>query len=256
MHFHYRLPFALIASLLLFCCLVTAHAGDEVRAPFETTGAPGQVVRVIVMGTLSEVGITRITLEYPHQIVSIRAVIGSGIWALRCVPVAIVENVQIDAERSRLVVECGDIMLMTNGPLFGVDVQFLPGPEAIGSLSPTLIRRNNIDLTDGVYIAGAIRRTAGGVIQDPNAEGITSVYPNPVISAARVAYVLGAAGIAHMQVRDSRGRLVQVLKDVPSTAGQNVVDLGLIMTDLSSGSYILQLTTDVGSYLYPFVVQK
>ena len=47
-----------------------------------------------------------------------------------------------------------------------------------------------------------------------------------------------------------------VLDDVQASAGQNIMSLLLNMSELSTGAYILQLGTDGGSYLYPFVVQK
>ncbi len=256
MHYPYRLPLFVIASLVLFCSAVVTRALDEVRVPAETSGAPGQVLRVMVSGTISEDGSSRITLEYPHQIVSIRALTGSGLWAYRCVAPTIVENVAIDADRSRLVVECDNVLAKTNGQLFAVDVQFLQGSEAIGLLVPTALRQNGVDVADAVFTSGVVKRLGGGVIQDPNAEGITTIYPNPVATGATVAFVMRAAGVAHMQVRDTRGRLVQVLKDVSATAGQNVVALDLLMSELSTGAYILQLGTDSGSYMYPFVVQK
>lgn len=257
MHYPYRLPFLFIASLLLFCSAIAARAAEEVRVPSETVGAPGQILRVVLGGTISEEGTVRITLEYPHQIVSVRSVTGSGIWAFRCVPLTIIENTPLDADRSRLVVECGDVRTKTDGQIFAIDFEFLQGAEAIGLVAPTGLSRNGVDVTDAVFTSGVVRRSGGGVIQDPAIEGITALFPNPVATGAKVAIVMRNAGIVRMQVRDTRGRLVQVLRDISAAAGQNVFDLDLNMPELSTGAYILQLGTDGGaSYLYPFVVQK
>lgn len=257
MHYLFRLPFLLVASIVLLCsALPTRAAEDAVRVPAETIGSPGQVVRVMVTGTVTEDGSASVTLEYPHQLVSIRSITGSGLWAFRCVSPAIVENAPIDADRSRLVVECGDVLAKTNGQLFAIDVEFRQGAEAMGLLVPTVLLRNSVNVTDAVFSGGIIKRDAVGFIQDPNTEGITSVYPNPVQTSASVAFVMRNAGVARMLVRDTRGRLVQVLNDVTATAGQNVMGLDLTLTDLSTGAYLLQLDTDGGSYLYPFVVQK
>lgn len=257
MHYPYRLPFIIIASLLLLCSGIAARAAEEVRVPAETRGAPGQIVRVVLGGTIAQEGAVRITLEYPNQIVSVRSVTGSGLYALRCVPLTIVENTAVNAVRSRLVVECGDVRALTDGQVFAVDFEFLQGAEANGLVVPTSISRNGVDVADAVFTSGVVYRSGAGVIQDATVEGITALYPNPVATGAKIALVMRAAGVVRMQVRDTRGRLVQVLRDITAAAGQNVFDLDLNMPELSSGAYILQLGTDSGnSYLYPFVVQK
>jgi len=256
MHYSYRLRVIVLFSFVLICSALTVRSADEVRVPAETSGAPGQVVRVMVAGTISANGSARITLEYPHQVVSVRKLTGSGLWAFRCVTPTIVENVTIDGSRSRLVVECTDVVTKTNDLLFAIDFEFRQGAEEIGLLVPTALQSNGTEVTDAVFTGGVLKRVAGGVVQDLNAEGISSVYPNPISTTSRVAFVMRSAGIARMQVRDSRGRLVQVLDDVQASAGQNIMSLLLNMSELSTGAYILQLGTDGGSYLYPFVVQK
>lgn len=257
MHFPYRLSISVLLAVALFCSAAVVRAAETVRVPIETSGEAGQVVRVMVSGTITLAGGTaRITLEYPHQLVSIRTVTGSGLYSFRCPAPLIVENAPIDADRSKLVVECSDVVAMNNGPLFSIDFEFRQGAEGTGAFAPVALSENGVDVTDAVFSAGVIKRVGEGVIQDPNAEGITSIYPNPVKSSARLAFVMRSAGIAHLAVRDSRGRLAQELKDVQAAAGQNVVDLALSNWQLSSGTYLLQLTTESGSYFYSFAVIK
>lgn len=252
----YRLQLLVLAAFALLASATTMRAADEVHAPAEMSAEPGQIIRVALTGTISVQGTSTLTLEYPHQIVSVRTITGSGLYSYRCVTPTVLENTIIDADRSRLVIECTDVVPITNGTIVTIDFEFKAGGEATGLLTPTSLSHNGTVITDAVFTSGTVRRFGEGVIQDPNAEGITSIYPNPIQSDAKVAFVMRAPGVAHFQVRDPRGRLVQDLKEVSASAGQNLFDLGLVMWELGSGSYLLQLTTESGSYLYSFVVQK
>ncbi|MFK8046135.1 MAG: T9SS type A sorting domain-containing protein, partial [Crocinitomicaceae bacterium] len=78
-----------------------------------------------------------------------------------------------------------------------------------------------------------------------------TLYPNPVITDATISFDVREAGKGSVKVFNLSGQLVVNMNDISLNAGNNLITLGL--DELSTGTYIVKLTTDSESRTTKFI---
>lgn len=227
--------------------------------PSETILRYGQTTRIVVSGALDAgtSGTVRLSFAYPPTVIRIRQVVGDASYALKCPNVRIVSNTVTDRTTATLVVECDNVAEASTGLLCAIDVEGLAGPDTIGTLNPLELVVNGQVQGDAALTSGTVRvqgGPGGGTV--PLVEGILGNYPNPFRDMTRIEYAMEGPGLAHFTVRDMSGRMFVKLDPIQSDAGLQSFELRPEAWELSSGAYLLQMTTDRGTYFHSFMIMK
>ena len=228
-------------------------AVDAVRIPDVGNLLRGEVRRVVVAGTVDRAGVVEVTLEYAANLVRIRSVEGGSGFAFTC-PQAIISSNTFVGTTGTMVVRCDSTLAGQDGNLFVLEIEALHGVGGAGVILPTLFRRDYVEVPGAVLESGTVRIEGDADIVFTTAEGFTGNYPNPFSTQSRFVFTMNQAGRVHLQVRSLQGRSVLDLGSVDATAGENSYELQINVNDLSQGAYVMQMITDRGSYLQPFVV--
>ncbi|MCX6140759.1 MAG: T9SS type A sorting domain-containing protein [Candidatus Kapabacteria bacterium] len=240
---------------LLWFTVGSTCAATEAFVPLTTTLGVGQRMTIAVVGSLDDGPVVRITFRYSPTVLRIVGSNGSGNYGLRCAPLTVIEDRVESVASAVYVVECQFSVMKTNDTLLTLVVEGVGGTDTTGFLRADKIEINGIEKL-GSFNSGEIIRTGGVVAKPVVKEGVTGNYPNPFSSRTRFVYVLEAPGPVSFSIRNAQGGLVQELPTVTGTAGENYLDYELVTWQVANGAYLLQMTTDLGTYFHPMTVMK
>lgn len=244
----------LTVLLFLFAAL-TAAAQDAIIVPPLTQGERGTVVRISVSGTISQTGTSQVALTYPADVIRIIAVEGGEQYAYHC-PSMPIYGTSVDAPATgRLTFQCEEVVATSNGELFVVVAEFLRGPGTIGPMQATSLVLNGTQAGNATFTSGNVE-ALGTPLQYQSSEGFTGNYPNPFAINSDFVFQMERAGTVRLVVLNTQGRQVLDLGSVDATAGENTYMFQPEGWELAQGAYLMQLVTDRGVYLHPFVVVK
>lgn len=241
---------------ILLGSAVSLFAFNEINVPQNLTLAVGQRIRVAVIGTLDVGGSIEVTFRYDPAVMRIAGANGGEGYGLRCVPLDIVENQVESASSAVFTVRCPFSVSVANDTLVTLDFEGVGGEDTVGFLRTDRVIANGLELTDVAYNTGTVIRSGGVTTRQVVKEGITGNYPNPFTYRTRIVYVMDSAGPVKLIVRNAQGRLVQELATIDALAGENYLDYEHIAWQVAGGAYILQMTTDAGTYYHMMTVMK
>ena len=241
----------LIALLLLLPGLLVAQ--DAVMVPDVGTMQQGDIQRITVTGTIERAGVIEVTLDYPADIVRIRRVEGGAALAYTC-PQAIIMADTIAGTTGSITFRCDSTNAGTNTGLFVVELEALYGRTGTGQIVASKLRRDYVDVPQFRVTPGSVTVEGEQTLRPTQKEGWTGNYPNPFSTRSRFVFTMREAGSVQMIVRNLQGRSVYEIGSIQATAGENAYELEIGLNDLAQGAYVMQLITDRGSYLHPFVV--
>lgn len=235
---------------------VSLFAENEVNVPQNTVIAVGQRLTVAVIGTLDVGGSIEVTFRYDPSVMRIVGANGGDGYGLRCVPLEVLENTVESASSAVYTVVCPFSVSIANDTLVTLDIEGVGGEDTVGFLRTDRVVANGLDVTNAAFNTGTVIRTGGVTARQVVKEGITGNYPNPFASRTRIVYVLDADGPVKFIVRNAQGRLVQELATIDALAGENSLDYEHVAWQVAGGVYILQMTTDAGTYYHMMTVMK
>lgn len=235
---------------------VSLFAENEVNVPQNTVIAVGQRLTVAVIGTLDVGGSIEVTFRYDPSVMRIVGANGGDGYGLRCVPLEVLENTVESASSAVYTVVCPFSVSIANDTLVTLDIEGVGGEDTVGFLRTDRVVANGLDVTNAAFNTGTVIRTGGVTARQVVKEGITGNYPNPFASRTRIVYVLDADGPVKFIVRNAQGRLVQELATIDALAGENYLDYEHVAWQVAGGVYILQMTTDAGTYYHMMTVMK
>ena len=241
----------LITLLLLLPALAAAQ--DVVTVPDIGTMQPGEIRRVTVTGTIQRPRVIEITLAYPADLVRIRRIEGGAALAYTC-PQAVIMADTVAQTTGSITFRCDSTQPGTNIELFVLEVEALYGTSGSGVITPTRFRRDFVDVPEFTGTGGNVSVEGGEPLVQTRRDGWTGNYPNPFSTRSRFVFTMQEAGSVQLIVRNLQGRSVLELGSVQATAGENEYELLIGVNDLAQGGYVMQLITDRGSYLHPFMV--
>lgn len=241
---------------LLWFAVGFSYAATEAFVPASTSLSVGQRTTIAVVGTLDDGPVVRITFRYSPSVMRIVGSNGSGNYGLRCSPLTVIEDRVESAVSAVYVVECEFSVIKTNDTLLLLVLEGVGGLDTSGFLRTDKIEINGIERSGATFNSGEIIRSGGGIARPVTKESITGNYPNPFASRTRFVYVLETPGPVRFFVRDAQGGLVQELPVVNGTAGENYLDYEIVPWQVANGSYLLQMTTDLGTYFHSMTVMK
>ncbi|HLP27813.1 MAG TPA: T9SS type A sorting domain-containing protein [Candidatus Didemnitutus sp.] len=254
------IPTILVRTFATLCILVGSAASmlaqNEINVPQNITLSVGERVRVAVIGTLDEGGSLEVTFRYDPAVIRILGANGGEGFALRCNPLEVVENRVESASSAVFTVLCPFSVTIGNDTLVTLDLEGIGGEDTVGFLRTDKVIANGLELNDVVYNTGTVVRIGGVTTRQVVKEGITGNYPNPFASRTRIVYVMDAAGPVKFIVRNAQGRLVQELTPIEAQAGENSFDYEQVAWQVAGGVYILQMTTEAGTYYHTMTVMK
>lgn len=234
----------------------SVFAANEINVPQNTEISVGQRITVAVVGTIDVGGSIEVTFRYDPSVMRILGANGSEGFGLRCVPLNVVENTVESASSAVFTVLCPFSVSITNDTLVTLDIEGIGGEDTVGFLRTDRLVANGLELTNVAFNTGTVIRTGGVTTRQVVNEGITGNYPNPFGSRTRIVYVMDAAGPVKFIVRNAQGRLVQELATIDAVTGENYLDYEHIAWQVAGGVYILQMTTDTGTYYHMMTVMK
>lgn len=244
----------LTVLLFLFAAL-TAAAQDAIVVPPLTQGERGTVVRITVSGTITQTGTSQVSLSYPADVIRIVAIEGGEQYAYRC-PSMLIFGTSVDKPSTgRLTFQCEDVVATNNGDLFVVVAEYLRGPGTIGPMQAISLVLNGAQAGNATFTSGNVEALGTPIKYEPS-EGFTGNYPNPFAIGSDFVFQMERAGSVRLVVLNPQGRLVLDLGNLDATAGENSYSFQPEGWELAQGAYLMQLVTDRGVYLHPFVVVK
>lgn len=253
---HSSAPFIkrmLCITLLLVASV--AWAQDAIVLPTEITSARNTLLRVVVNGTLSAGGHTRVVMDYPADVIKIRQIVGGSGYAFNCNPAVIAADTMVTSTEGRIVLECWDTKPTTNAPLFALDVEFLSGPGTTGVLRVIRVDRDKVPV-ENVQLTSSKVTALGSPATSVPEEGITGNYPNPFVTNSVFVFRLTEPSAVSLAVLTVDGRKVLDLGTISATAGENQYQLTTNSWELATGPYVMLVETETHSYLHQFMVLK
>lgn len=241
---------------ILLWSAASLFAQNEINVPQNTEIAVGQRLTVAVIGTLDVGGSIEVTFRYDPSVMRIVGASGGEGYGLRCFPLDILENSVESASSAVFTVRCPFSVSIANDTLVTLDIEGVGGEDTVGFLRTDRVVANGLELTNVAFNTGTVIRTGGVTARQVVKEGITGNYPNPFSSRTRIVYVMDADGPVKFIVRNAQGRLVQELATMDALAGENYLDYEQIAWQVAGGVYILQMTTDAGTYYHMMTVMK
>lgn len=240
---------------LLFLATFTSSAQDVIMVPPLTQGDRGTVVRIPVTGTISATGTSQVSLSYPADVIRVRSIEGGEQYAYRCENMLIYGTSIEEPAVGRLTFQCDDVVATSNGALFDVVVEVLQGPGTVGSLQATSLVLNGTTIDAPTLVSGLVEALGAPYNFEIN-EGFVGNYPNPFAATSSFVFQLEKAGTVRFTVLNPQGRKVLDAGSMEATAGENSYNLQTEGWELAQGTYLMQMVTDRGAYLHPFVVVK
>ncbi len=246
-----------IVTLGIFVGVVASlMAENEINVPQNITLSVGERARVAVVGTLDVGGSLEVTFRYDPAVMRILGANGGEGYGLRCNPLEVVENRVESASSAVFTVRCPFSVTIGNDTLVTLDIEGIGGADTVGFLRTDKVIANGLELNNVVYNTGTVVRTGGVTARQVVKEGITGNYPNPFVSRTRIVYVIDAAGPVKFYVSNAQGRLMQELASIEAHAGENYLDYEQVAWQVAGGVYILQMTTEAGTYYHTMTVMK
>lgn len=239
--------------LLLLVMPAVLAAQDAVTVPDLGTLAPGTTQRVTVTGTIQRSGVVEITMDYPANLVRIRRVEGGATLAFTC-PQANIDRDTLSGTTGSITFSCGTTEAGANRELCVLVVEALYGVAGTGSITPTRLRLDFVDLPNFVGTGGSVSVGGGDPLTQTRREGWTGNYPNPFSTTSRFVFTMQEAGPVTLIVRNLQGRTVQELGTIQAMAGENEYEFVIGLNELAQGAYLMQMVTDRDAYYHPFMV--
>jgi hypothetical protein len=245
----YRLS---LAVLLLTVLVSSGTAADTLRVPDVTTLQQGQRARIAVTGTIETSFPGRITLQYPADVIRILSVVGGEGSAWQC-PVVQINSNTTDRTVGTLVVQCEDVRAVRADTIFVIEVEALFGAPRTGPLRPLLHVVGGDTLSNAVLAGGRVDLEGDGPLYQPR-EALVGNYPNPFSTTTSFVYIMLESGPVTFVIRNLNGRLIREYEPVNSSEGENTFAFDASKEQLSQGVYLVELRTERGSYVRPFMV--
>lgn len=254
-------PRSFVLKVLLLCLAGSAYGpllstAAEVTLPTEVRIGVAERKVITVSGTLPTGGVVRIGLRYSPSVIRILGARGEQGMAMPCIPMTIVENRVESATQASFIVECPFSNTTTNGPLFLFDVEGIAGLDSLGTISATLLSINGSLVSDAILTTCNVVRTGGQIARPEKMEGILGNYPNPFASSTSIIYSMIESGVASFVLLDMQGRRILDFPPERATAGENSLEFAIISWEVPSGSYLVQMNTERGTYFHPITVMK
>ncbi len=257
MHHTFRKNILSAFILLAFIGLsASSNAAETFRFPAFSGGPVGAIIRIPVTGSISISGIVEVSFAYTPTVMRVLGVYGGPFFAFQCMGRFNPTQDNSNGTKAFYSVECGTVQPTTDGPLFEVEVQLLNGPDTTGQIVVSGVRSDGIPITGADFVGGTVNVEGGNTVRPTIMEGISSVFPNPVVSTVNVNFISLAAGVVKFDIFSSGGRHAYDLGSVFCTPGENTFQFSPKLWEISQGAVLLRMKTDNGTYFYPVMVVK
>lgn len=233
-----------------------AYCGNEAYVPAATSLAAGERVEIAITGSIEAGGLVRATMSFTPAVARILSARGSEGFAFSCPTLTVSQNRVESAQRAIFSVECPYCLSINNDTLFTLVLEGLGGMDTSGTIRVEKLEINGAEVMGAQFNVGTIERTGGAIARPQTTEGVTGTYPNPFVSRTHIVFTLSQPGIVKFTFRNAQGRLVKQLDQIQGVAGENTIDFDIEAWKVASGAYVLEMTTDRGTYFHPMTVMK
>lgn len=253
-------PLHRLAQLLLVLILgvLQTYAQSDLRMPAEVRVAAGGTADIVIEGTLDVPDGAWIVIEMAYTPTSVRPLRATGDIqaAMRCPDVRIAGLAVVDRSTGTFGLTCDSTTSVTNAKVCTLTVQGLQGPDTLGAVHLVRITANGVDVPLVQPPTTRVVVTGGIPVVPVAKEGIMGNFPNPFNTVTRIEYIVTEPGEVEFDVRDLGGRLFRRFDPVFRQPGTYDLELRPDMWDMSSGHYLVRMSTSRGIYLHTITVQK
>jgi hypothetical protein len=190
--------------------------------------------------------------------VSVRPIRAAGdvVAAMPCPEVRIAGLAIVDRSTGTFGLTCDSTRSVSDGSVCTLTIQGLQGPDTVGDVHLVRVTANGADVPLLQPPSTRVVVTNGTPVTPVPTEGITGNFPNPFSSITRIEYVVTDPGMVEFDLRDLGGRLFKRFDPIYREPGRYDLELRPDMWDMSSGHYLVRMSTPKGTYLHPIAVQK
>lgn len=244
--------------MAVLCAGAMMATAQTITLPDTVRMRAGERTTIAVTGAIdvAEQSDVSIDLSFTPSTLRPVAAAGSALDGFGCSLVTIRGLSLTNSRFGQFALYCDSVRTVRDGRICTLTLEGLPGDDTVGTLRVQGIMVNGIyqpidDAKETVVLV------TGGVGIRPNTtEGISGNFPNPFSATTRIEYVITTPGIVAMEIRDLRGGVFHTFEPVYHNAGTHTLEYRPKIWEMSSGHYLLRMTTPSGTYLHTMTVEK
>jgi len=245
-----------VGAVLL--CAGAATAASQITLPDTVRLRAGERSTIDVLGSLDVDDNSEVSISLAFTPSTLRPVAASGsmVDGFGC---SVVQLRSLNLESSNegtFALTCDSARTVRNGRICALTIEGLVGADTLGGLTVTGITVNGMYQPIDSPMQTVVIVDGGSTIAPSVVEGIAGNFPNPFSATTRIEYVVTTPGMVAMDIRDLSGRLFYTIEPTYHNAGTHSIEYRPKIWEMSSGHYLLRLTTPSGTYLHTMTVEK